>query len=149
MLLIFGQRNILQFFLNKKAEFIFWRQRQIRMFLRKYAFLNYAISISDGCSTVHNVCFVQSYAPVVKNALQQPQGNIGLPCSYYRGIIKFPCIYTEIGAQNDKTLQLLQGNILLLQGNIRGIITNLEFESHKNQIFSIFLSTERAGRNIC
>ena len=37
----------------------------------------------------------------------------------------------------------------LLQGNIWAKITNLEFESQKNIVFSIFLSTERAGRNIC
>ena len=54
-----------------------------------------------GRVTVHNACFVQSCSPVIKNALKQPQGNI-----------EFPCMYTEIGAQNDKALLLLQGNIL-------------------------------------
>ena len=40
------------------------------------------------CRPMHNVLFVQLFV----------RGNIGLPCSWYRGIIKFPCIYTGIGA---------------------------------------------------
>ena len=41
----------------------------------------HASNLSKQEKPVHNVLFVQSYTPVVKNSLCQPQGNIGLPCS--------------------------------------------------------------------
>ena len=52
----------------------------------------------NAMQNVQFVYIVQSYSPVVKNALQQLQGNIGLPCGCYREIIEFPGIYTCIGA---------------------------------------------------
>ena len=45
-------------------------------------------------------------------------------------------------------MYLLQ-KILQLQWDDWEKVTNLEFEAHKNQLFSIFLATQLAGMNIC